>query len=130
MPDRILVAGDNQHVASKSTPRELQLEASVLPPTTEHVRVSTPPRSVERTHCCDRSQPKTVFLLLPPVHRSIRLYEHTFPSATDEESLSNSTPTLDGVLDPALASNLSSRTGGEREARGAGTPEAHMQVWI
>ncbi len=44
VPDRILVAGDDQHVASKSTPRELQMEAAVLPPTSDHVRVSTPPR--------------------------------------------------------------------------------------
>ncbi len=75
VPDRILVAGDDTHVASKSTPRELQLEAAVLPPTAEHVRVSTPPRS-------------------------IRLDEHSFPSATDDEASSvatTSTPTLDGV---------------------------------
>lgn len=29
--------GNNSHIASKSTPRELQLENSVLPPTVEHV---------------------------------------------------------------------------------------------
>ena len=75
VPDRILLAGDNSHIASKSTPRELQLENSVLPPTLEHVRVSTPPRS-------------------------IRLDEHSFPSATDDESpFQSSTPTLDVAED-------------------------------
>ena len=43
---RILVAGSDRHIPSKSTPREMQLEHSVMPPTPEHVRVHTPPRSV------------------------------------------------------------------------------------
>jgi len=47
VPDRILVAGSDQHIPSKSTPRELQLENSVIPPTPEHVRVHTPPRSIK-----------------------------------------------------------------------------------
>lgn len=47
VPDRILVAGSEQHIPSKSTPRELQLEHSVMPPTPEHVRVHTPPRSIK-----------------------------------------------------------------------------------
>merc|ERR1711970_1128695 len=47
VPDRILVAGSDRHIPSKSTPRELQLEHSVLPPTPEHVRVHTPPRSIK-----------------------------------------------------------------------------------
>lgn len=66
VPDRILLAGGNAHIASKSTPRELQLEKAFLPPTSEQVRVSTPPRS-------------------------IRLDEHAFPSAAEEDSYSNST---------------------------------------
>ena len=41
---RILVAGSDQHIHSKSTPRELQLENSVLPPSPDLVRVQTPPR--------------------------------------------------------------------------------------
>ena len=44
VPDRILVAGGNAHIASKSTPREMQMDMAVLPPTVDHVRVSTPPR--------------------------------------------------------------------------------------
>jgi len=47
VPDRILLAGSEQHIPSKSTPRELQLEHSVIPPTPEHVRVHTPPRSIK-----------------------------------------------------------------------------------
>merc|ERR1719295_922696 len=46
VPDRILLAGNNAHVAARSTPRELQLESSVVPTSPEHVRVYTPPRSI------------------------------------------------------------------------------------
>jgi len=46
VPDRILLAGNNAHVAARSTPRELQLENSVMPTSPEHVRVYTPPRSI------------------------------------------------------------------------------------
>jgi len=46
VPDRILLAGSDHHVSSKSTPRELQLEKHIMPPTPEHVRVHTPPRSI------------------------------------------------------------------------------------
>jgi len=47
VPDRIMLAGSDEHVYAKSTPRELQLEKSVMPPTPEHVRVQTPPRSIK-----------------------------------------------------------------------------------
>jgi len=47
VPDRIQLAGSDQHVSSKSTPRELQLEHNVMHPTPEHVRVNTPPRSIK-----------------------------------------------------------------------------------
>jgi len=47
VPDRILLAGSEQHIPSKSTPREIKLEHSVIPPTPEHVRVHTPPRSIK-----------------------------------------------------------------------------------
>jgi len=67
VPDRILVAGSDQHVSSKSTPRELQLEASIVPPTPEHVRVHTPPRS-------------------------IRLDDVPFPSAAESPTIVNSPP--------------------------------------
>lgn len=76
VPDRIMVAGGDAHVQAKATPRELQLDAAVLPPTLEHVRVSTPPRS-------------------------IKLGELAFPSATDDEgsmASSTSTPTFGKVI--------------------------------
>ena len=49
VPDRILLAGNNAHVAARGTtrPRELQLEKSIVPNhSPEHVRVYTPPRSI------------------------------------------------------------------------------------
>jgi len=48
VPDRILLAGSESHMGSKASgPRELFLEKSVFPPTPEHVRVQTPPRSIK-----------------------------------------------------------------------------------
>jgi len=48
VPDRILLAGSEQHVpAHTSTPPELMIDQRVLPPTPEHVRVQTPPRSIK-----------------------------------------------------------------------------------
>eukprot|EP00088_Acartia_fossae_P007719 TRINITY_DN13615_c1_g1_i2.p1 TRINITY_DN13615_c1_g1~~TRINITY_DN13615_c1_g1_i2.p1 ORF type:complete len:214 (-),score=57.18 TRINITY_DN13615_c1_g1_i2:241-882(-) len=47
VPDRIVIGGGNEHIPGKSTPRELQLEKAVVPPTPEHVRVNTPPRSIK-----------------------------------------------------------------------------------
>lgn len=61
VPERILVAGNDQHVASKGIPREIEFENTVLPPDRSTVRVKTPPRV-------------------------IRLDEHHFPSAFDFES--------------------------------------------
>lgn len=52
VPERILVAGGNSHVAAgrilaaKNLPRELQLEHSVMTPSPEQIRVFTPPRSI------------------------------------------------------------------------------------
>ena len=87
VPDEIMLApgGTIQH--SISLPRELQLENSVMPPTSEHVRVSTPPRS-------------------------IRLEEHAFPSASDAGSptrssnTSRSTPTFDAASSHHAAKSL------------------------
>lgn len=58
VPDRILVAGQEQHVGTKAPPRELVLENSVMPPDPGIVKVQTPPRV-------------------------ITLGEHYFPSADD-----------------------------------------------
>ena len=37
VPDRILVAGGNSHIAAKNLPRELQLENTVMSPSPEKV---------------------------------------------------------------------------------------------
>ncbi|XP_046734718.1 transport and Golgi organization protein 11 [Diprion similis] len=44
VPDRILVAGQDQHVGTKAPPREIILENSVMPPEPGMIRVQTPPR--------------------------------------------------------------------------------------
>lgn len=63
VPDRIVVLGHNQHLETRSAPREIQLENSILPknPSVSMVRVQTPPRV-------------------------ITLNEHHFPSASEESS--------------------------------------------
>jgi len=58
VPDRILVAGQEQHIGTKAPPRELILENAVMPPDPGMIRVQTPPRI-------------------------ITLDEHNFPSADD-----------------------------------------------
>jgi len=57
VPDRILIAGSDRHIPSKSTPRELQLEHSVMPPTPEHVRVHTPPRNITMDQMFAQEEP-------------------------------------------------------------------------
>lgn len=59
VPDRIVVLGQDQHLGTKSAPREIMLENSILPKDPGFVRVSTPPRV-------------------------ITLSEHHFPSASEE----------------------------------------------
>jgi len=59
VPDRIVVMGQDQHMGTRSAPREIVLDNSILPPDPSHIRVSTPPRV-------------------------ITLSEHHFPSASDE----------------------------------------------
>jgi len=63
VPDRIMLAGSDDHVFPKSHPRELQLEKNVMPPTPEHVRVQTPPRSIKLGEVSYDSAPST------PQHR-------------------------------------------------------------
>ncbi|KAH8373713.1 transport and Golgi organization protein 11 [Drosophila serrata] len=63
VPDRIVVLGHNQHLETRSAPREIQLENSILPknPSMGLVRVQTPPRIITLT-------------------------DHHFPSASEESS--------------------------------------------
>jgi len=64
VPERILVAGGNSHVAAKNLPRELQLENSVLSPSPEQI-------------------------IAPP--NSIRLNEHPFPTVGQDKDELNCT---------------------------------------
>ncbi|CAD7088178.1 unnamed protein product [Hermetia illucens] len=59
VPDRIVVIGQDQHLGTRSAPREIVLENSILPKDPGLVRVATPPRI-------------------------ITLSEHHFPTASDE----------------------------------------------
>ncbi|ALC41644.1 Tango11 [Drosophila busckii] len=63
VPDRIVVLGHNQHLETRSAPREIQLENSILPknPSTGFMRVQTPPRV-------------------------ITLQDHHFPTASEQNS--------------------------------------------
>merc|ERR1719187_2848596 len=70
VPDRILVAGSEQHISQKSTPRELDLDIGPLPPTADHIRVNTPPRGVFYQY--DEQ--------LPSEKRTIKLDDLPYPS--------------------------------------------------
>lgn len=62
VPDRIVVLGHDRHLGTRSAPREIQLENSILPKNPSgFVRVQTPPRT-------------------------ITLNEHHFPTASEENS--------------------------------------------
>lgn len=61
VPDRIVVLGHDQHLETRSAPREILLENSILPKNSGFVRVQTPPRV-------------------------ITLNDHHFPSASEENS--------------------------------------------
>ncbi|XP_055383388.1 transport and Golgi organization protein 11 [Condylostylus longicornis] len=46
VPDRIVVIGQDQHLGTRSTPREIVLDNSILPTDPGFVRVQTPPRVI------------------------------------------------------------------------------------
>jgi len=73
VPERILVAGGNSHVAAKNLPRELQLENSVLSPSPEQI-------------------------IAPP--NSIRLNDHPFPTVGQDRDESNCTQENANDLNP------------------------------
>jgi len=105
VPDRILVGGGNEHIPSKSTPRELQLEKSVVPPTPEHVRVNTPPRSIKLDEVAFPHAGDTPVQNSPPPHlakqaiRNKQLYK--------ERSLSFEQDTSLAMTPSAAESNIS-----------------------
>ena len=51
VPERILVAGGNSHVAAKNLPRELQLEHSVMTPSPEQVILVQKYGNLEQCNC-------------------------------------------------------------------------------
>lgn len=62
VPERIVVVGQDQHIGTRSAPREIILENSILPKDPGVIRVATPPRI-------------------------INLNDHHFPTASEESSL-------------------------------------------
>lgn len=101
VPDRIVVLGQDQHLGTKSAPREIMLENSILPKDPGFVRVSTPPRVIS-------------------------LAEHHFPTASDEPEEREASDeyearSLDSVEDMNNSSRQRlSRAGGRMVASGAG----------
>merc|ERR1739848_100128 len=88
VPERILVAGRDQHMSgNKSTPFEMQVENAVLPPTRNEVRVNTPPRN-------------------------IRLDDHNFPNAQIEEDEGTVEELYDNLNDTQGNNSSRPSTGG------------------
>lgn len=77
VPERILLAGNNTHIADKrGPPRELQLENTIIPPNDDDIRVSTPPRTIRldgtafTTTSSSESSPHKLSAPPPPPLRS------------------------------------------------------------
>lgn len=74
VPDRIVVLGHNQHLETRSAPREILLENSILAKdSSDMVRVRTPPRTITLT-------------------------DHHFPSASEENSPHHNFNQINGDL--------------------------------
>ncbi|KAH8399239.1 hypothetical protein KR215_005393 [Drosophila sulfurigaster] len=84
VPDRIVVLGHNQHLETRSAPREIQLENSILPknPSMGFMRVQTPPRVITLTdhHFPSASEDNT------PLHPNGNLYRHDDDDEDDEQN--------------------------------------------
>ncbi|XP_034102697.1 transport and Golgi organization protein 11 isoform X1 [Drosophila nasuta] len=84
VPDRIVVLGHNQHLETRSAPREIQLENSILPknPSMGFMRVQTPPRVITLTdhHFPSASEDST------PLHPNGNLYRHDDDDEDDEQN--------------------------------------------
>jgi len=121
VPDRILLKGNDQHQHSKSTPRELQLEHSVLPPTPEHVRVQTPPRSIHLDEVPFPSVRDQPYCYTPPYNGSIKLDDLAYPSAEDgiqtPEHYVKSKPVINGMTksSSSLEADVTLRSGDSTE---------------
>ncbi|XP_055541527.1 transport and Golgi organization protein 11 isoform X2 [Wyeomyia smithii] len=91
VPDRIVVLGQDQHLGTKSAPREIMLENSILPKDPGFVRVSTPPRVIS-------------------------LSEHHFPSASDDPEERETTDEYEArSLDSAEGMNNGTSGAGSRQ---------------
>nr|BAN21186.1 conserved hypothetical protein [Riptortus pedestris] len=55
VPEKIVVAGDDEHYGSRAIPREIDLENTIMPPDPGIVRVQTPPRviTIDSTYYSD-----------------------------------------------------------------------------
>ncbi|KAH8371506.1 hypothetical protein KR093_007749 [Drosophila rubida] len=88
VPDRIVVLGHNQHLETRSAPREIQLENSILPknPSMGFMRVQTPPRVITLTdhHFPSASEDST------PLHPNGSHYRHDL-DGDDEDDEQNAT---------------------------------------
>jgi len=105
VPDRILIGGGNEHFSSKATPRELQLEKSIIPPTPEHVRVTTPPRSIKLDEVQFPSAGETPVSQSPPSFPKPSFRTKTTFKA--ERSMSYDQDPSFNLMTPTADSNLS-----------------------
>lgn len=105
VPDRILIGGGNEHFSSKSTPRELQLEKAIIPPTPEHVRVTTPPRSIKLDEVSFPSAGDTPVQQSPPSFPKQTIRTKTTYKA--ERSMSYDQDQSFNLMTPTADSNMS-----------------------
>lgn len=84
VPDRIVVLGHNQHLETRSAPREIQLENSILPknPSLGFLRVQTPPRVITLT---DHHFPSASEQNSPLLKPNGNLYGHDLDGDVDED---------------------------------------------
>lgn len=84
VPDRIVVLGHNQHLETRSAPREIQLENSILPknPSMGFMRVQTPPRVITLT---DHHFPSASENSSPHKHNGGGLYHHDLDGDADDD---------------------------------------------
>ncbi|XP_066973539.1 transport and Golgi organization protein 11 isoform X2 [Macrobrachium rosenbergii] len=96
VPDRIVVAGGEQHIGTRGIPREVELEKSIMPqPDPALYRVQNPSQEGLHYSLLRFSNPRP-YVSTPP--RSITLDSYTYPSAAEDLSPSDekegSTPAL------------------------------------
>ncbi|GAB6018655.1 Pfam:DUF800 [Chamberlinius hualienensis] len=98
VPDRIIVAGNDQHIGRSAPPRELRLEQVINVPNTHPIRVETPPRV-------------------------LTLEDHTFPTVDDDEEKQENAEKRD---DPRSIRNITLRDTPSMEVQL--TPSSELQL--